>query len=326
MENASLARRLIGACVERNIGQVRELIAAGADPDEPDAQGNSPLLTAILNDITIVQVLIGARANVNLPAGNNVSPLHFAVIQDRADFLDALIKAGAKVNAQDSNGDTPLHYAIVQRHGNAVKALIAAGANIRLQNARHISPLQMAIETNNTIFMLAVFKEHELKTDAYCKEDTPTSKDIFEAIKADDIVSIKKLIAADPRIVDKHGEAGVIPLQFATEHAHIDFVRELLAAGAKIDLHAPWLKDKPVIKTFLIEQREYVIANTLASGTHKRVGNKSPLALLSGAKASTEILQKISRLTVEAEKRDAQQTMVPDQQPIQGASLGCVIC
>ncbi|MBO4520093.1 MAG: ankyrin repeat domain-containing protein [Alphaproteobacteria bacterium] len=97
-----------------NIKAVQNLINSGADVNEPDENGFTPLMIATTGqNRKIVKALIKAGANVNEPLKNGETPLMHAVAKWCADpkIIKILINAGADINARDAHGKTPLMYA-----------------------------------------------------------------------------------------------------------------------------------------------------------------------------------------------------------------------
>ena len=105
----SLALRDYAACC-------RALVAAGADVNAVDADGDSVLHYAAANartsdELKVMQMLIDAGADVNVRGDLGLALLHWTVIYDNINALGLLLRAGAAVNARDLNDDTILDIA-----------------------------------------------------------------------------------------------------------------------------------------------------------------------------------------------------------------------
>lgn len=100
------------------------------------------------DDIKAVQDLINSGANVNEPDENGRTPLMFAAVGQNRKIIKALIKAGADVNTPCKNGETPLMLAATKWHANPqiIKILIRAGADINAKDACGKTSLMYASE------------------------------------------------------------------------------------------------------------------------------------------------------------------------------------
>jgi ankyrin repeat protein len=119
------------------------LIGAGADPNERDGAGATPLYRAALaGDLELVRRLLRAGADPNLrspPVGGTLDepasglPLVEAVKRGRLDMARTLIAAGARVNVRDAERKSPLFWAIVSGGEDVALELLHAGADAREQ-------------------------------------------------------------------------------------------------------------------------------------------------------------------------------------------------
>ena len=118
--------------------------------------GETPLTDAVLSqavsvdaDVSIVRALLRAGANVNESNNNGRTPLHYAVIcyhdrsQNCLDVLDELVQAGADLNALFEQR-TALHTAIDRANSQVVEFLIQAGADLGIVDEYGRSPLAFA--------------------------------------------------------------------------------------------------------------------------------------------------------------------------------------
>jgi uncharacterized protein len=97
---------------------VRQHLAAGADVNAIDHEGNTPLHHAVYKDQTeIIRLLIdkGAEVNGKRKAENNekgLAPLHTATWRSTIETIEFLIDNGADVNMKRADGAIALHYAV----------------------------------------------------------------------------------------------------------------------------------------------------------------------------------------------------------------------
>ena len=124
---------------------VDQLLAGGADVEERDANGHTPLHAATLSEGDghngMKQLLAaGADPNARDPAGH--TPLHLAAARfERTKDVRRLLRGGANPNARANDGSTPLHYAAGHGEFFSVRELLKAGANPNARDNAGDTPL-----------------------------------------------------------------------------------------------------------------------------------------------------------------------------------------
>jgi ankyrin repeat protein len=109
---------LYAAAALNEADRLRELLAQGADPNEADEDGFTPLHLACQEwSVDAVRELIAAGAAVNAATESGYTPLILATF--RADGRDEIIEmlrvAGADLRRADVHGHTPLDIARLTR-------------------------------------------------------------------------------------------------------------------------------------------------------------------------------------------------------------------
>ena len=79
----------------------------------------------------------------------DMTPLHFAVLNDDAQIAKLLIDNGANLDATDFEGNTPLHYAQGE-NSDLFKILKESGANPNITNDDNQTPLEKHQNDQNT--------------------------------------------------------------------------------------------------------------------------------------------------------------------------------
>ena len=126
-EDSGLSRAVWTGDVET----VKNLVAAGADANENDEDGNPYLHEAIWRGhLEVVQVLIDAGADVNAKDADGNPLLHEAIWRGHTEVARVLVDAGADVDAKDSDGNPLLYSAIWRDHHEITEILADAGANV----------------------------------------------------------------------------------------------------------------------------------------------------------------------------------------------------
>jgi ankyrin repeat protein len=152
-----LDRAVSDAAFVCDLIKVRELLAAGADPDARDEDGRTPLSSAVLGgSIGLVGLLVESGADVNARDRHGFSALHFAAQENLPEMVRVLLARGADPNAQDEDGSSVLWRAVfsVSAPGpnDVVRSLLDAGANPDVANNAGESPRALATRLGSAVF------------------------------------------------------------------------------------------------------------------------------------------------------------------------------
>ena len=204
----------VGASVEN----ARLLIENGAEVNARNHRGDTPLYNATA---AVTALLIEQGAAVNTRNEEQFTPLHFTYTSlDSVQIADLLIRNGAEVNAQTDQGYTPLHCAIA--NPKLVQRLLQASADITLQNregapihAREIVPesLQLLIDSGADVNL----RNPEGKT--------PLHQHRFDVVLA-------RLLLENGAQINVQDNEGKTPLF----DVNIEVAKLLVAAGADLSI------------------------------------------------------------------------------------------
>ncbi len=115
----------------RRVDVVRGLIAGGANPNRRGLYGQTLLMSAVsLGEPELVQALLEGRANPNQANDYGVTPLAVAAEAGRVDLARSLLQGGAWVNVKDVAKNGPIVVAVLRGHREMVGLLIEAGADV----------------------------------------------------------------------------------------------------------------------------------------------------------------------------------------------------
>ncbi len=127
---ASLLHIALGA---GQLGTVDFLLKRGANPNQTDWEGNTPLMRAIRRGQDevggeMLKALLKAGADPNFKDSSEYgwTPLIWAADLKEPEMVKTLLASGARVNATNSEGLTALHFA---GDAEVARLLIAAGAD-----------------------------------------------------------------------------------------------------------------------------------------------------------------------------------------------------
>ena len=111
---------------------------------------SSPLIEAVRqHDVAAVRELLQKRTDVNVPAGDGATALHWAVYGDQLALVELLLAAGAKVNVANDLAITPLHLASAAGNAAIVSRLLDKGADPNAASETGITPLMEAARSGS---------------------------------------------------------------------------------------------------------------------------------------------------------------------------------
>ena len=146
---------LCAAIFREDEAKIEESLKKGADIDLPYDESGASILSALTyraskDDIEKIKLLIKFGANVNNVDNEGHTPLHDAAISDAknaVEIIKILIENGACVNNTDMKGRTPLHEAAMSDSKNAaeiINVLVGNGAKMNVRDFRGCTPLSCA--------------------------------------------------------------------------------------------------------------------------------------------------------------------------------------
>ena len=126
---------IVTAASGNNITDVRLFIAKRVNVNQADPQGRTALsFAAELGNAQMAKELLDAGASPDQRDKLGSLPLHWAANNGRVEVIKVLIAGRANVDASDRQGITPLMSAISHNQLGSVKALLAGGADPKKQD------------------------------------------------------------------------------------------------------------------------------------------------------------------------------------------------
>ena len=114
---------------------IAELVHAGVDPNQQDSGPNGwpPLMHAIHKDqLGSVRALLSAGAEPDLASPNGLTPLMLAAAQGEGEIVEELLATGADPRLKQPGGETALTHAVTAADARCVKALLGRAPDLRL--------------------------------------------------------------------------------------------------------------------------------------------------------------------------------------------------
>jgi hypothetical protein len=134
------------AIAARDRGAVEQMLSAGADLEEREEHGRTPLYAASRDgQADLVIALIAAGAQPNAPNFAGITPLHVAAARGHTDIVRTLVANCAEIDARDLQKRTPLYLAAARGHREVARILVANGADVNARLPGGSTPLQVAM-------------------------------------------------------------------------------------------------------------------------------------------------------------------------------------
>ncbi|CAL1533317.1 unnamed protein product [Lymnaea stagnalis] len=138
------------AVLSNNMSCLQLLITARAKLDMRDVFGNSPChYAAELGLHGMLDMMIRIGTQVNSQDITAKTPLMKAVRNNKTESTLRLIRANADLNIADRNNEVALHFAARNGNVETVDVLLSSGSLIDVQNLWGRSPLMEAVSYNN---------------------------------------------------------------------------------------------------------------------------------------------------------------------------------
>jgi ankyrin repeat protein len=187
--------------------------------------------------------------------------LHAVAVRGHTDAVRLLLAHGADLNERDSgDNDTPLHWAVGQNKIETARILIEAGADVNDQRDLHetgvigfTTALRPTSEDRSE--MVKLLLEHGAQ------------HHIFSAIAVGDLDLIQKLVEQNPDVLDRRMsrfEQGQSPIHFAISRKRFDILDLLIELGA--DLEAEDKNGNTALAVAMVKNDREAITRLTAAG------------------------------------------------------------
>jgi ankyrin repeat protein len=215
-------RTIVDAAERADRAAVLRMLAKGAKPDTAGPDGTTAIMWAASNDdVELVRALVRAGANVRLKNQLGTSALTEAATIGSAPIIDVLLKAGADPNTKNPEGETPLMAVARSGKVDAATLLLEAGADVNSKESfGGQSPLMWAAaQSQAAMVKLLASKGADLNARGVVHQ-------------------WERKVITEPRPKDMN-KGGFTPLLYAAREGCVECVKNLIAAGADLNLEDP---------------------------------------------------------------------------------------
>ena len=209
------------------------LIRSKATVNMPDAEGNTPLLTALIaGSADAVQSFIKADAtDLTVQNKKQQTPAHFLAAMGNIALLKSLAKKGLNWNAQDDQGRTPVELCADSGNAQCFEFLLTKlGGDPSVTNAAGES-LAHIISAKGHAPLLGILKASGGNVDS---EDANGCHPIQQAAASNSVPVIEALIKLMAQVNCADGK-GDTPIHYAAANGAVEAVECLVNSGADIN-------------------------------------------------------------------------------------------
>jgi ankyrin repeat protein len=211
---------------------VENFLALGADPNEPESDGTTPLMRAVHGRFPeIAELLIAASADVDKTNSYGVTALYIAARAGDPVATRLLLAAGANANTALPAGETVLMTAAKAGNPDVVRALLTGGTNVALLDlADQRAEAQVLESAGYTVPRNPTADTNYADVNARERWYGRTALMIAAAEGRADVV---RLLIEAGSAVDLLDEEGSSALSLARSYGHLDVAAALVEAGAR---------------------------------------------------------------------------------------------
>ncbi len=221
---------LFKGIIDGDVVAVKSLLAQGADPNEKDDIGATPLWVAAgKGRPKIVELLLQHGAEVGRRSMGGSTALWVASQFGHLPDVKILLAHGADVNAKDDLGGTALQWAAAKGHLDVMLLLLDRHAEVDARRQSGTTALSMAAESGQVI---AVRELLARGADPKISKDSHGWTPLMTVSRDGHVEIVKELLRHCEEVNDREVYFGWTALHFAARNGHVEIVKLLLLNGA----------------------------------------------------------------------------------------------
>ena len=199
----------------------------------------------------LIRVYVFAGGDINRKDVYGDTLLHKAVNEGRTELISLLIDVGADVNAVNGNGQSGLYIASRFNRLAIVKKLVESGGDPKFVTVKKESTAAhtAAFRGFTDVVRLLIDSEPNLLNQSNNRGFTP----LHMAASKGHVQTVNLLLSYAGIELDTQSDTGSAALHFAAKNDHLDIVKQLVSAGANINLtnnngHTPlsWAQEQKI--------------------------------------------------------------------------------
>ena len=247
-DQRKLDEALVQSAIEENWGELKRLLAAGANPNARGGraswmdEGKTALMFAAWAHApnAVIKLLLDAGTDVNATDRGGRTALKLAqqgALGNAASITKLLLDAGADVNVASDSGQTPLLGAAAYGEVESVKLLLAAGADVNALDEKNRTPLIWAIDYGASREIVKLLLATGADINNVIDKDATLLSALGTGSYKEGYPEIAKTLlaaGANPNVADEDGETALMRAAnlVADGFYHPKIVKAFLDAGA----------------------------------------------------------------------------------------------
>ncbi|KAG8505495.1 E3 ubiquitin-protein ligase MIB2, partial [Galemys pyrenaicus] len=191
-------------------------------------QGRTALqVAAYLGQVELVQLLLQARAGVDLQDEEGNTALHYAALGNQPEAARVLLSAGCRADALNGGHSAALHVAVQRGFLEVVRVLCEGGCDVNLPDAHADTPLHCAISAGAGASRIV-----EVLTEVPGVDVSATNRQGFTLLHHASLkghaLAVRRILARGRQLVDAKKDDGFTALHLAALNNHQEVAQILI--------------------------------------------------------------------------------------------------